>query len=126
MAAEITLTAKETLLWLAALLDGEGSFTLNGRYPNIVLGMTDEDIVRLAHQRAGIGHVTGPHKPKSSNHKDCWRWKVSDSEDVFRLCEMLLPYMSSRRSLKIREILALQKPKPRPIWELLANELEKQ
>ena len=112
----LLLTPREELLWLAALLDGEGCFSLNGRYPNIILGMTDEDIVRTAHKRAGVGNVTGPHEPENPKHKRWWKWKVSDREHVFQLCRALLPYMSERRAKKIQEILRLWKPSPEPIW----------
>lgn len=62
----LLLTPREEMLWLAALLDGEGCFTFNNGYPNIVLSMTDEDTVRMAHKRAGCGNVSGPHQPKAS------------------------------------------------------------
>ena len=40
------LTGVKDIIWLAGLLEGEGCFMLkNEKYPRIVLGMTDEDII---------------------------------------------------------------------------------
>lgn len=116
------LTPREELLWLAALLDGEGCFTLvDGKYPNVVVSMTDEDTVRLAHERAGVGNVVGPLLPKNKKHKKSWVWKVSVSEHAFALCRVVLPYMSDRRSKRIQEILALDPEPVKPIWERVSD-----
>jgi hypothetical protein len=105
-----------------ALLDGEGSFAANGKYTNIVVNMTDEDTVRLAHQRAGCGHVTGPHQPKEKRHKPFWIWKVSRRQHVFALCKAVLPYMSERRRQTIEAVLAKEKRTAiEPIWIRLAS-----
>jgi hypothetical protein len=115
----LLLTPREELLWLAALLDGEGCFTTNGQAgPNIVLGMTDEDTVRTAHERAGVGNVTGPLRPQNQKHKPFWRWKVSDRLSVFALCKAVLPYMSARRSRRIETLLAGEREEEKriPIW----------
>src|SRR6478736_3891833 len=101
----LLLTPREELLWLAALLDGEGCFTLNGEYPNVVLCMTDEDTVRLARTRSGVGSVTGPHIPRSPKHKKFWRWKVARRAEVFGLCKAVKPYMSERRTAQIQLLL---------------------
>lgn len=117
--ASLLLTPREELLWLVALLDGEGSFTLNGKAPNIVLAMADEDTVRLAHARAGVGNVNGPYD--RSPNKPIWQWKVTSKPDVLALCKALLPYMSERRSAAIQKLLATEKPKPTPIWVRLSD-----
>ena len=111
----LLLTPREEILWLAALLEGEGRFTFNGRYPNIVLSMTDEDTVRLAHRRAGVGTVNA-YKSKVKHHKPFWVWKVAHRSHVYSLCRAVLPYMSERRSKAISRIFAEEKPAPDPIW----------
>jgi hypothetical protein len=117
----LSLTPREELLWLAAVLDGEGCFTFNGQYPNIVLSMTDEDTVRRAHQITAVGEVCGPYQPKNQKHKRFWRWKVANREHVFALCRLILPYMSARRTSAIEAILSKQKIKPEPLWVRVAE-----
>jgi hypothetical protein len=118
----LPLTPREELMWLVALLDGEGCFTLNGRYPNIVVSMTDEDSVRLAHQRAGCGSVTGPYQPKNPKHKPFWRWKVAFHPHVFALCKLVAPYMSARRQVAIDTLLAKEPHESvAPLWERVAH-----
>jgi hypothetical protein len=114
----LLLTPREELLWLVALLDAEGCFALNdGKYPRIVVGMTDEDTIRLAHKRAGCGQVTGPYTPTNKDHKSVWRWKVSRRDHVIELCKVLLPYMSSRRAAVIQSLLAKEVKRDfEPIW----------
>ena len=127
MQQSLTLTPREELLWLAALLDGEGCFTFNiqkngAKYPNIILKMTDEDIVRTAWERAGVGHVTGPYPVAKAHHKPAWIWRISEASHVFTLCRLLFPYMGTRRAAKIEEILALEeKRNQEPLWVRVAE-----
>jgi hypothetical protein len=122
MNPQLPTTPREELLWLAALLEGEGHFGLNGGYPNIVLNMTDSDVVEAAHRIAGVGNISGPYKSKrKKTHKSFWRWKVSYRPHVFALCRALLPFMGERRSKRIEEILALEPKINSPIWERVAH-----
>ena len=121
MDTPLSLTPREEMMWLVALLEGEGCFTKNGAYPNIVVSMTDEDTVRSAYKIAGCGEVSGPYPGKQKHHKPFWRWKVSDTKDVFALCHLVLPYMSFRRSVAIQKLQALQSEVIVPIWVRVAE-----
>lgn len=105
------------LCWLAGLLEGEGCFHVRTQspikagktygpyvYPSITLLMTDEDVVRRAHQVAGVGNVIGPNQ-KSPDRKPYWTWNVTRSSDAKVLMRLLLPLMGYRRAKRIREII---------------------
>src|SRR5260370_34823965 len=118
----VDLMPREPTAWLAGLLGGEGCFALNGgSHPNIILSMTDRDVVERAHHIAGVGHVN-QFATYGGKYKAQWRWKVSKKDHVFALCRVLLPFMGARRTAKIREILALDGPSTTvPIWVKLAE-----
>lgn len=94
--------SRDDLMWLAGLLEGEGSFDLHrGRYPRIRLGMTDRDVVGRAATLMG-GKVRLSLKP--APHKATWHTEVSGAKAV-AIMRSILPFMGARRSAKIAEIL---------------------
>jgi hypothetical protein len=101
------------LAWVAAFLEGEGTFACNARiskenpslpFPRVALvaDSTDEDVIRRLQFLAG-GRVTGPY----NNHgfKPVWRWRLSRKADIKRLCTALLPLMGKRRARQVTLIL---------------------
>lgn len=93
---------REDLIWLAGLLEGEGTFDLHrGRYPRIRLGMTDRDIVgraaTLMDSKIRLALHPAPMKPS-------WHAEIS-GERAAAIMRELLPFMGARRSQKIAEIL---------------------
>jgi len=92
----------DDLVWLAGLLEGEGSFDLHrGKYPRIRLGMTDRDVVGRAATLLG-GKVRLSLKPKPA--KAMWHTEISGTKATEVMRE-ILPYMGARRSAKIAEVL---------------------
>lgn len=91
------------LIWLAGLLEGEGTFDLHrGRYPRVRVGMTDRDVVgRAAALMGARARLSLREAPSQST----WHAEVSGPRAV-GLMEELLPHMGSRRSGKIAEVLA--------------------
>ncbi len=91
------------LVWLAGLLEGEGSFDLHrGRYPRIRLGMTDRDVVGRAATLMGAGiRLSLRRAPLTST----WHTEISGVRAT-ELLRLLLPHMGARRSGKIAAILA--------------------
>ena len=88
--------SRENLAWLAGLLEGEGSFQFrNGRSLRIQVAMTDEDVVRRAHQVTGGGNVSGPYV--RGEYKPQWLFTVTRSLDAYALMVALLPWMGARR-----------------------------
>lgn len=92
------------LLWLAGLLEGEGTFDAHrGRYPRIRLGMTDRDVVGRAATLMGSGvRLTLRHAPKQPT----WHTEISGprAEAIMRA---ILPHMGARRSGRIAEVLSV-------------------
>lgn len=92
----------QEILWLAGLLEGEGSFDLHrGRYPRIRLGMTDRDVVGRAATLIGA-RVRLTFRPKP--YAATWHAEVSGPSAV-AVMEAVLPHMGARRSARIAEIL---------------------
>lgn len=94
---------RDDLVWLAGLLEGEGTFDLhNHRYPRIRLSMTDRDVVGRAATLMGA-KVRLSLKP--APNKAQWNAEVS-GEKADALMRDLLPLMGARRSSKIADVLA--------------------
>lgn len=93
---------REDLLWLAGLLEGEGSFDLHrGRYPRIRLGMTDRDVVGRAATVMGT-------KVRTTLRPAPWTATFHTEVSGERAAEILwdlLPLMGARRSSRIATIL---------------------
>lgn len=89
------------LVWLAGLLEGEGTFDLHrGKYPRIRVGMTDRDVVGRAATLMG----SRIRMTISKVHKTTFHAEVS-GERAADIMVALLPHMGARRSSKIGEIL---------------------
>lgn len=96
------ITTTEDLIWLAGLLEGEGSFDLHkGKYPRIRVGMTDRDVVGRAATLLGAQvRTTLRPKPLSAT----FHAEVSGARAAEAMAQ-LLPHMGARRSSKIATVL---------------------
>lgn len=91
----------DDLVWLAGLLEGEGTFDLHKeRYPRIRVAMSDRDVVGRAASLMGasIRMSIGTH------HKTMYHSEITGARASEIMLE-LLPYMGARRSSKIGEVL---------------------
>lgn len=96
---------RDDLLWLAGLLEGEGSFDAHrGRYPRIRLAMTDRDVVGRAASLmdTGIRLALHPAPAKPTFHAEI------SGERAAEIMRAILPHMGARRSGKIAEVLGTQ------------------
>jgi hypothetical protein len=93
---------REDLVWLAGLLEGEGTFDLHrGRYPRIRVGMTDRDVVgRAAHLMGSQIRLSLRPAPYAAT----WHAEISGTRAT-ALMQELLPLMGARRSAKIASVL---------------------
>lgn len=93
---------RDDLIWLAGLLEGEGSFDLHRqRYPRIRVAMTDRDVVGRAASLMGSSiRLT----LRTDGNKATYHAEISGGKASAIMLE-LLPYMGSRRSSKIADIL---------------------
>lgn len=93
---------RDDLLWLAGLLEGEGSFDLHrGKYPRVRVGMSDRDVVGRAATLLGA-RVRLSLKP--APNAAMWHAEVSGAKAA-EIMRQILPHMGARRSAKIAAIL---------------------
>lgn len=97
-----SLDDRLNVVWLAGLLEGEGTFDLHrGKYPRVRLAMTDRDVVGRAATLLG-SRVRLSLKP--APYKASWHAEVS-GEKAALVMRAVLPFMGSRRSAKIAAVL---------------------
>ncbi|MGZ0151858.1 hypothetical protein ACXJJ3_32700 [Kribbella sp. WER1] len=96
------LNDRDDVIWLAGLLEGEGTFDLHrGKYPRVRVGMTDRDVVGRAATLLGANVRLSL---KSAPAQATWHAEVS-GEKAVAVMRAILPFMGSRRSGKIATIL---------------------
>ena len=100
----------DDLLWLAGLLEGEGSFAA-GTTPHINLGMTDRDVMERAARLQGCT-LLGPYQ-RSAKHKPM-RQTTLAGERAILLMKELRPLMGCRRSKRIDDVLEWASKRPGP------------
>src|SRR4051812_22924933 len=102
------------MAWAIGLFEGEGCITLNRsngtsvrsgeqrEYVNLVLSMTDEDVVRRFHKIVGFGSISF-FDPKIENRKRQWRWNSGARQDVYDFLKLIKPYLGKRRKARATE-----------------------
>jgi hypothetical protein len=94
--------SREDAIWLAGLLEGEGSFDAHrGRYPRVRVGMSDRDVVGRAATLMGA-KVRLSLKPAPQSAM--FHAEVS-GEKAAVVMQAILPHMGARRSAKIATVL---------------------
>lgn len=103
--------------WAAGVLEGEGCFSIFHRktakhdHKSLAIHceMTDEDTVTKLHSVFNVGSIL-VRKNTSGRvdrriRKQTWIWSVQNHEGIYKVCNSILPYMGSRRTEKIKELL---------------------
>jgi hypothetical protein len=96
------MTYEQETLWLAGLLEGEGSFTAHGRSPTVRLKMADEDVVQRAAVIMGGKFRTVPRYNEPAHWKSKFEVYVCGDRAV-HVMQRILPFMGFRRKQKIEE-----------------------
>jgi len=95
---------KLDVLWLAGLLEGEGSFDAHrGKYPRIRLAMTDRDVVGRAASLMDAKVRLSLHPAPA---KATWHTEIS-GERAAEIMREILPHMGTRRSGRIADVLGV-------------------
>jgi hypothetical protein len=103
------MSERDKWIWLAALLEGEGSFNVasTGGSLRITIGMTDKDTINTA-ARIMSNHVKLSKRrgtsPEGKSCKDVYRFEISGERAAF-VARKILPFMHTRRRQKIQSIL---------------------
>jgi len=101
---------KENLVWLAALIDGEGSVMLNthagragktrsGAYlrPSVIVSNNDRRLMDALIERTGVSRVYAHRRQTTESGKHpCYTWRLA-SDDIRRLGPKLLPHLVLKR-----------------------------
>ena len=97
------------LIWLAGLLEGEGSFGFQST-PIVQVNMTDRDIIERVSLLFDGSHImTLP--ARTSKHQTQWRTYVSGAK-ALSIIRQVLPFMGQRRTARIIEIMNLANSRP--------------
>ena len=75
-----------------------------GRNPQLLLEMTDKDVVDKFRDVVGVGNVTDRTYGKS-HWKPRYRWTMRKKDEVIRILSAMLPYFGNRRAYKALNIL---------------------
>tara|TARA_A100000164_G_C21365379_1_gene521735 strand:+ start:116 stop:526 length:411 start_codon:yes stop_codon:yes gene_type:complete len=91
------------IVWAAALFEGEGCISIfpNRRTVQLIVKMTDLDVMERLVNVAGYGNLRGPLILKGL--KPSWRWTVAKKTEVIRILKMFLPHFGKRRAEKAIE-----------------------
>lgn len=97
---------REDLMWLAGLLEGEGSFMKpvpsKPKSPIISISMTDQDVMERVGKLWNVKIHRRP--PGGLNHKEFWSCRIHGNPAV-DLMKELFPYMGGRRKNQITRAL---------------------
>lgn len=102
------MTQQEKWIWLAAILEGEGTFVAasSGGSLRITLKLTDRDTINMAAKimaNHGWPKAVKP-RPGSLGRKRLYVFEISGERAAF-VAKKILPYMHTRRRHRIAEIL---------------------
>jgi hypothetical protein len=98
-----------TVQWAAGVFEGEGSFGIYNRqkeknkYPNAVMSMTDEDVMRSFLSVVMIGTLRGPYTRKEVS-RPIWRWEVTRRSHFCFFAQTMIPYLHSRRLEQLQRV----------------------
>lgn len=108
------MASKEEIAWAAGLFEGEGCLTiLHARYkdrvtpyPRIQMSNTDKDLlIRFSEVMRG-GSIYSK-KTGALSKKPQWMWQIADKAGVKQAIETLYPWLSVKRQIRAKELLAL-------------------
>lgn len=100
-----------SLAWAAGLLEGEGTFTNTGGYPELCASMCDRDVLERAALILGIARVAPKDVARNAEHGWSPAFEIgSTGSHAAKLMEMLRPYMGVRRTREIDHALGAYHP----------------
>lgn len=92
------------LAWAAGLLEGEGSFTkIQNKWNRITCGSVDIDIIVKLKKVFKCGTYTYSHD--TCTGKPFYVYRICKHNDATNVMHLILPFMGTRRSAKIMELL---------------------
>jgi hypothetical protein len=80
--------------WIAGVIEGEG--WVDPKQPQLVVQMTDEDVVRKLHSVSSVGRFTGP--KRNGKYKPTFLWGVYQRDELIYVLTAVLPWFGQRRT----------------------------
>ena len=105
----------QDLIWIAGILEGEGSFVRSGNRIRIACVSTDRDVSEHIYELTGFGIICRP-TPRASHHKQAYIWAVQRNAQVQWLSTLLAPLMGLRRRMQISKIIYPPSPCDPTSW----------
>ena len=102
------LFMKRSIEWAAGLFEGEGCIYSGKNSRQLILQMSDKDVVESFCDIVGVGSVKEQDIAKRTgnpNHKKGYRWIVCNKKDIISVLDKLLPYLGNQRAYKALNIL---------------------
>lgn len=101
---------REQIVWLAGLVEGEGSFVRRKKTSTwlFTLEMTDRDVVEKAAGFWGYGSVRlipARQRPHALGTKDIFVWRFQRREELLALAFALYPFLGTRRKEAVRRLI---------------------
>lgn len=91
--------------WMAGIFDGEGSVCDDGKNGvRLQIEMTDQDTIEKVKEFTGVGNISVV-PPSKDNYQIKYKWRVGTKEDVITLINLILPWMSLRRTERMKKAL---------------------
>ena len=101
---------KHSIEWAAGLFEGEGTMGTDprrARAHQLVLRMTDKDVVESFRDVVGYGNIVELHPPnhKAKGWSKFYSWSCGKRDQVRFILSKMLPYFGNRRAYKALNIL---------------------
>ena len=96
---------KQSIAWLAGLLEGEGCWSTvkNKASSTLTCTMADEDIIKRIKKIIGGGNILFIPRPKP--FKNLWQYDLCTSSAIYAISCAVFPLMGKRRKKKITEFM---------------------
>jgi hypothetical protein len=93
--------------WVAGIIEGEGAvmLTKNPMRVRVRVCMTDRDVIESLCSKTKLGTLALETWRKRPNRKQVYVWEVRKQNEVQQLLVAIRPFMHSRRTKKIDEVL---------------------
>jgi hypothetical protein len=91
----------DCIIWAAALIEGEGTITIDSHGIRVAVVMTDLDVLETIHKN--FGGTLLPQKKRVEHYKDQWRWMLTNGKETSEFLELILPYLHKRRTERAKE-----------------------
>jgi hypothetical protein len=104
------MASAEEWAWAAGLFEGEGHISVRDKgngtyYRTLVVGMTEEAVVRRFHAIVGAGNIRLVRREKK-NWNHLWWWDCSRFDDVEFILLKFMPWLGPRRREKAELLLS--------------------